>query len=668
VAAVHRPGGALWLGSGALAGATRTDRLLALARKLGEAGEGGLILDWRWAKPPDLGEWLIWRSVVALLIDQPLPMPAKHERIHYGWSEHAGSSYQSSWFLHGADSLHPLRDEACMERLAFDNLPVAELKSYAGPVAIVVNDLALSYGEELLAALQQAGRVRLVVETQDQGRPAEVPERLWGGVEAHLRLHRLALPNGWIAAAPDQTLAAGADPAAAVAAAETLLRKAPVGAGRPRPFVFTAPKPACTPPAARVLSREERLAGLFKMWIALGELFPHLEFVAGDWRQVIQRWAPRFERAAAPTDHALAVIELAATLNDSHVWVTAPDDTRLLPAHYGGYTAPLTLRDVEGRAALVQLHGDRAAAAGAKVGMDVSAIDGRPIEALVSERSALISASTPQSLRSRALKLALVGAKDSLASLTVDDGTGARTVTLARDLAAGAPAGEPQRSQAAIRKVEEFGYIDLDRVDSEEEIVRTFKEFSAAPGLIFDMRGYPRLWAQFVVVSRLIKAPVTGCIYLCPQRSGTLYATQRIGPHAGRIEQWRRENYVVEPDPDIHYGGPVVVLIDEAAISSAEDFCIYMKNARRAAFVGTATTGTNGNVTQVQLPGGIVISFTGMRVTHADGARFQNIGILPDVEARPTLAGLRAGRDEVLEAGVETLRQLVRAGRLLLEG
>jgi len=33
----------------------------------------------------------------------------------------------------------------------------------------------------------------------------------------------------------------------------------------------------------------------------------------------------------------------------------------------------------------------------------------------------------------------------------------------------------------------------------------------------------------------------------------------------------------------------------------------------------------------------------------------QRIGIVPDVEVRPTIAGIRAGRDEVLEEGVRQI-------------
>jgi C-terminal processing protease CtpA/Prc len=48
--------------------------------------------------------------------------------------------------------------------------------------------------------------------------------------------------------------------------------------------------------------------------------------------------------------------------------------------------------------------------------------------------------------------------------------------------------------------------------------------------------------------------------------------------------------------------------------------------------------------------------FTGLGVYYPDGRPTQRIGIVPDIEVRPTLAGLRAGRDEVLERALEYLR------------
>jgi C-terminal processing protease CtpA/Prc len=662
VGATRRPGGALWIDSGALAGKTLSDRLLALARKIGEADERGLILDWRWAERPDSQECLVWRAACGLLLEQAQPVPAKHERIHYGWSEESGSVYHSNWFLHGSEVLQPPGANGIW---TFLQLPRHELERYAGPVAIIVNEVALASVDDVLAGLQRAGRISLVLETGGVGFPSLSPETLWGGVEAHLRLHRLALPDGWIMPEPDRTLAAAADPAAGLAAAEALLGTPPLPLAV-RPFSFPSPAPSSEPPTERAATREERLAGLFKIWMVLGELFPHLEFAAGDWRHLVREWTPRFERAENRADHELALLELAATLNDSHVRLTAQHRARLLPARLGGYAPPVALRDVEGKAVIAKLFNESAVTAGLRVGTIVTAIDGRTIESVVSERGALLSASTPQWRRSRALILALIGPKDSTANLTVHDGADPRTVKLVRDLPA-AQADDFTRTEPAIRHVEEFGYLDLDRIETADEVARALKEFAVAPGLILDMRGYPRCPPQFSVVPRLIRAAASSGTFGYPVRSGTLHASHPFGAHRVRNEQWLCSRYIVDPDQEIHYGGPVVVLIDETAASSSEDFCIYLRNERRAVFVGKPTAGTNGNVTHLHLPVGVRLVFTGMRVTYADGSRFQNIGILPDVEARPTLAGFRAGRDEVLEAGVATLRRLVREGRWTIE-
>jgi C-terminal processing protease CtpA/Prc len=55
------------------------------------------------------------------------------------------------------------------------------------------------------------------------------------------------------------------------------------------------------------------------------------------------------------------------------------------------------------------------------------------------------------------------------------------------------------------------------------------------------------------------------------------------------------------------------------------------------------------------LPGGLYVSFTGHDVRHADGRQLQRIGLQPQVSVRPTAAGIRAGRDEVLERALELL-------------
>ena len=48
-----------------------------------------------------------------------------------------------------------------------------------------------------------------------------------------------------------------------------------------------------------------------------------------------------------------------------------------------------------------------------------------------------------------------------------------------------------------------------------------------------------------------------------------------------------------------------------------------------------------------------------MKVINRDGTQNHLIGIEPDVTILPTIAGIREGRDEVLERGLEELRALM---------
>jgi C-terminal processing protease CtpA/Prc len=207
-----------------------------------------------------------------------------------------------------------------------------------------------------------------------------------------------------------------------------------------------------------------------------------------------------------------------------------------------------------------------------------------------------------------------------------------------------------KRQSPGYRMLEgNIGYMDLGRIASLQEFERAFEALRHADGLVVDIRGYPGFMVQLALSARLSDQPVKSAIFEIPVVSG--YA---------RLEQgWNSGQYEVQPDPNKRYSGPVAVLINEKTFGGSEDVCVYLKNAGRVTFVGGTTAGCNGNRTWLSLPGGGRLWFTGMRVKFGDGSRFQNIGIVPDVPAAPTVDGVKAGRDEVMEKGLEVLRRLV---------
>ena len=105
-----------------------------------------------------------------------------------------------------------------------------------------------------------------------------------------------------------------------------------------------------------------------------------------------------------------------------------------------------------------------------------------------------------------------------------------------------------------------------------------------------------------------------------------------------------------------HYAGKVVILVDEISLSQAEYTAMAFRANPRAVVVGSTTAGADGNVSPIPLPGGLSSMISGIGVFYPDKTPTQRVGIGADVEARPTIAGIRAGRDEVLE---EALRQIL---------
>jgi len=93
-------------------------------------------------------------------------------------------------------------------------------------------------------------------------------------------------------------------------------------------------------------------------------------------------------------------------------------------------------------------------------------------------------------------------------------------------------------------------------------------------------------------------------------------------------------------------------LIDGRAASAAETFLQIVHDNHLGMFIGETSSGTNGNPNVFPLPGNFAVRFTGIRVPFHDGTALQGRGIVPDEVVSSTFEGIRAGRDEILNAAI----------------
>ena len=380
---------------------------------------------------------------------------------------------------------------------------------------------------------------------------------------------------------------------------------------------------ALLPEAGKAVLPDVRAADVMVAWSAFRHFYPYWADLDVDWDARLPALLQAAAEAETAAAHHDALRRLVAEIRDGHGRVIDPVAARLA-------WLPIAARALEGRLIVTA----SAVPDRVRVGDVIAAVDGRPADAWLAAQQALHSGS-PQWRAARAATELAIGREGSRVTLDLErEGEAARRkVELSRDRRERVPEPRPEPLAALQPGV---WYVDLERVNW-PSLQAQMAELAAARAVIFDLRGYPGDAAS-QVLRHLLTAPEQNRWMHLP----------RIAEPFGKIAGWQDLGWNLEPArPRI--AGKVAFLTDARAISYAESVMGYVEALRLGAIVGAPTAGTNGNVNSITLPSGTTLGFTGMRVTRHDGSAFHLAGVRPTVPVEPTLAGIRAGKDEVLE-------------------
>jgi hypothetical protein len=189
-------------------------------------------------------------------------------------------------------------------------------------------------------------------------------------------------------------------------------------------------------------------------------------------------------------------------------------------------------------------------------------------------------------------------------------------------------------------------YVDLGRAGM-NDLEKVIERLAVAPRIVFDLRGYPN--GNDAILSYLLTTPA--------DFSEGMKIPRLIRPDhvPASIVGWRTEKAEV-PVLAPHIRGRVAFLTGPAARSYAESVMSIVEHYHLGEIVGAATAGTNGNIVEITAPTGCRTIFTGMRVSKRDGTPHHLVGVRPTILASQTIAGVIAGRDEVLEKALAYVR------------
>jgi C-terminal processing protease CtpA/Prc len=392
-----------------------------------------------------------------------------------------------------------------------------------------------------------------------------------------------------------------------------------------------------------------RLLGLFRYWNIIQYYYPYKYAIGGDWKAILPHFIPRFQHATTPVAYHLLVLELVAQLHDTHGYVYG---SPVLAAHLGEYYPPIELGYVDGHVRITRLY--TKAVAGplpVEVGAEVLKADGVPVKRILARNHRYVAASTAAAARRDGLRFILRGqAADSLV-LTLQTSRGVQTVSLPRTLAIHSLTDASykdyyfdrnwQDTSAIWRELPgQVGYVHLGSGGVKaEQIGPLMQRFHHLKGLILDLRTYPK--SEVVnQLSSYLQAPGV------PYATFTLPAVAYPGYSASPTIFSTPPSY---HEPAANYSGKVVVLVSEKTQSYAELSAMLLQVVPGVVVLGSQTAGADGNVVQVPFPGGLVTYYSGLGVYYPNGRETQRVGIVPTHQVRPTTAGIKAGRDEVLD-------------------
>ena len=401
-------------------------------------------------------------------------------------------------------------------------------------------------------------------------------------------------------------------------------------------------------PSVRFPDAGYQLLALFRYWNIVQYFYPNRDIMSDDpaqsanyWDIVLEEFIPRLALAPDAVTYQQELMKFIAKINDTHANLWSSLAVR---PPIGSCQLPVDVRFVEGRPLVLRHISPTAGpASGLLPGDVIEALDGVAVDDLIQQwRPIYADSNEPTRLRDigNSLTRGPCGAtavavkrgqtRLDLESNRVPASSLSFTATYTHDL--------PGSTFQML--TDDIAYLKLSSVRAADS-ANYVRAAAGTKGLIIDIRNYPSEFVVFALGQLLISEP----------RQFVRFTSGDI-TNPGAFH-WGSPLTLIPQEP--HYPGKVVILIDEVTQSQAEYTTMAFRTAPGAIVIGSTTAGADGNVSTVPLPGAFSSYVSGLGVFYPDKRPTQRVGILPDIEVLPTIEGIRAGRDELIE---EAIRQI----------
>jgi C-terminal processing protease CtpA/Prc len=380
-----------------------------------------------------------------------------------------------------------------------------------------------------------------------------------------------------------------------------------------------------------------RLLALIRYWNVIQYFFPYKDVMDENWEEILEEFVPRFIEVDDLFEYHLLVNELASRINDGHGFCSS----QVVNYYFGNFYGPFEIRYIQDKTVVTRVFSQMLDDEDqVKVGDIIIQKDGKDILDFRNDVRKYAGGSNENDTQTIINDFVLRGRSSQL-EFTFLRGSQVRNVSV--------PAyyyyliyEEKQVEDSQLERWKilpgNIGYVHMGLLEK-SDVDQAMTELNGTDGIIFDLRYYP----AFILYNL--------GNYLFPNSTPFSLVYYPVLDYPGEFD-FGDPLEVGMDNPD-YYRGKVVILVDEQTMSRAEFTCMALQASPNATVIGSQTSGSDGDVSYIDLPGGIQMYFSGIGIFYPDGGPTQRIGIVPDIEKRPTVTGIQQGLDEVLDRAIQ---------------
>lgn len=380
------------------------------------------------------------------------------------------------------------------------------------------------------------------------------------------------------------------------------------------------------------------LLELFRYWNCVEYFFPYKYETDQNWNDVLTEMIPKFLTINNDENFHLALAELVAKTDDSHAYLSSKEIQLHL---YGQRKVPVEYIYAEGKLVITKVNDTRPGhQSPLHTGDVIYDIEGKTIPQMINSLGKYVPASNSWGKVSKIKDKLLFTNNDSVSLKIEREGQNIEIKTrtyLSKNII--------HEKKPVVKKwklmddEKTTGYVNMGMIEK-DDLDEMYSSLKSTKSIIFDLRNYPK---QTIVPLSFLLLP-NPLIYYQFTFPDTSYP--------GKF--YSRKNVTGRKNPE-YYKGNVIVLVDENTQSQAETTTMMFKQHPKAKIIGSNTSGANGDVIMFKIAD-LNTRFTGLGAYYPDGRETQRIGIIPDILVKPSIEGIKNGKDEVLEKALEYIK------------